>query len=133
MRNNEITAIYNLVINKIPVDREEHILDEAKLWYKHIKLVGAKHVVVYYFDHADNLSRHDVRTEEVDMRVRAFAAFIMKMYYRWDDDNSMRLESHYGLTMKVSDILDMSKLTKDTENKEYTFVSIRQIIKNCLS
>ena len=64
--------------------------------------------------------------------MRAMAAFVVKLYYRWDD-NSMRLEHHYDLPTRISDILDMKKLTKDDDGHEYKFITIRKLIENYLS
>ena len=64
--------------------------------------------------------------------MRAMAAFVVKLYYRWDDDNSMRLEHHYDLPVRISDILDMKKLTKD-DGHEYKFITIRKLIENYFS
>ena len=126
----KITGLYNLVEKKVTVE-PRFILNEAKAWYEGIKLEGSKHVLLFYED--ENGKRVEKRCPEVEMELRAMAAFVAKLYYRWDDDNSMRLEHHYDLPMRISDILDMKKLTKDDGNEEYKFITIRQIIKNYLS
>ena len=125
----KITGLYNLVEKKIYVE-PRFILNEAKAWYEGIKLEGSKHVLLYYEN--EKGVRVEKRSPQVDMELRAMAAFVVKLYYRWDDDNSMRLEHHYDLPMRISDILDMKKLTKD-EGNELKFITIRKIIENYLS
>ena len=124
-----ITGLYNLVVKKNNVE-PRYILNEAKAWYEGIKLEGSKHVLLFYED--ENGERVEKRCPDVDIKVRAMAAFVAKLYYRWDDDNSMRLEHHYDLPVRISDILDMKKLTKD-DGHEYKFVTVRKIIQNYLS
>ncbi len=113
----KITGLYNLVEKKVTVE-PRFILNEAKAWYEGIKLEGSKHVLLFYED--ENGKRVEKRCPEVDMELRAMAAFVAKLY-------------HYDLPMRISDILDMKKLTKDDGNEEYKFITIRQIIKNYLS
>lgn len=124
-----ITGLYNLVEKKIYVE-PRFILNEAKAWYDGIKLEGSKHVLLFYED--ENGDRVEKRCPEVNIKVRAMAAFVAKLYYRWDDDNSMRLEHHYDLPLKISDILEMKKLTKD-DGHDYKFITIRKLIENYLS
>ena len=124
-----ITGLYNLVEKKIYVE-PRFILNEAKAWYDGIKLEGSKHVLHFYED--ENGDRVEKRCPEVNIKVRAMAAFVAKLYYRWDDDNSMRLEHHYDLPLKISDILEMKKLTKD-DGHDYKFITIRKLIENYLS
>lgn len=125
-----ITGLYNLVEKKVAVE-PRFILNEAKAWYEGIKLEGSKHVLLFYED--ENGERVEKRCPQIDnIELRAMAAFIVKLYYRWDDDNSMRLEHHYDLPMRISDILDMKKLTKD-DGSGYKFITIRKIIENYLS
>ncbi len=125
----KITGLYNLVEKKVYVE-PRFILNEAKAWYEGIKLEGSKHVLLFYEN--EKGVRVEKRSPQVDMELRAMAAFVVKLYYRWDDDNSMRLEHHYDLPMRISDILDMKKLTKD-EGNELKFITIRKIIENYLS
>lgn len=125
----KITGLYNLVVKKVAVD-SRYILAEAKAWYEGIKLEGSKHVLLFYED--ENGERVEKRCPEVDIELRAMAAFVVKLYYRWDDDNSMRLEHHYDLPARISDILDMKKLTKD-DGHEYKFITIRKLIENYIS
>lgn len=124
-----ITGLYNLVVKKMTVE-PRYILNEAKAWYQGIKLEGSKHVLLFYEN--ENGERVEKRCPEVDIKVRAMAAFVAKLYYRWDDDNSMRLEHHYDLPLRIVDILDMKKLTKD-DGSEYKFITIRKLIENYLS
>lgn len=124
-----ITGLYNLVVKKNNVE-PRYILNEAKAWYEGIKLEGSKHVLLFYED--EQGERVEKRCPDVDIKVRAMAAFVAKLYFRWDDDNSMRLEHHYDLPVRISDILDMKKLTKD-DGHEYKFVTVRKIIQNYLS
>lgn len=124
-----ITGLYNLVEKKVYVE-PRFILNEAKAWYEGIKLEGSKHVLLFYED--ENGERVEKRCPEVNIKVRAMAAFVAKLYYRWDDDNSMRLEHHYDLPLKISDILEMKKLTKD-DGHDYKFITIRKLIENYLS
>ena len=124
-----ITGLYNLVEKKIYVE-PRFILNEAKAWYDGIKLEGSKHVLLFYED--ENGDRVEKWCPEVNIKVRAMAAFVAKLYYRWDDDNSMRLEHHYDLPLKISDILEMKKLTKD-DGHDYKFITIRKLIENYLS
>ena len=124
-----ITGLDNLVEKKIYVE-PRFILNEAKAWYDGIKLEGSKHVLLFYED--ENGDRVEKRCPEVNIKVRAMAAFVAKLYYRWDDDNSMRLEHHYDLPLKISDILEMKKLTKD-DGHDYKFITIRKLIENYLS
>ena len=125
----KITGLYNLVEKKVYVE-PRFILNEAKAWYEGIKLEGSKHVLLIYEN--EKGVRVEKWSPQVDMELRAMAAFVVKLYYRWDDDNSMRLEHHYDLPMRISDILDMKKLTKD-EGNELKFITIRKIIENYLS
>lgn len=123
-----ITGLYNLVEKKVSVE-PRYILNESKTWYEGIKLEGSKHVLLFYED--ENGERVEKRCPDVDIKVRAMAAFVVKLYYRWDDDDSMRLEHHYDLPTKIKNILDIKKLTRNNGD-EYNFITIRQIIQNYL-
>ncbi len=124
----KVTGLINLV-EKHEFVEPMIIFNEARSLYCGIKVEGAKHVRVIYEENGESVVK---RCPELSMEVRAMAAFIVKLYYRWDDDNSMRLEHHYDLPTKISHILDMEKLTKDDGSHDYKFISVRKIIENYL-
>lgn len=122
-----ITALYKLIVNKelVPTDI---LATESKALYKALKLEGGKHVGVYF--NADGQHRVDLKVFDSDIRIRAMAALITKIMYRWNDDND-RLEHHFGLPTSISSILDIEGITKSgSKNDDYNYITVRTLAEN---
>lgn len=122
-----VTALYKLIKNKELVPTNT-LAAESKALYKALKLEGGNHVSVFV---SVDGHRVDVKAFDSDIRIRAMAAFITKIMYRWNDSND-RLEHHFGLPTDISSILDMKQLTKSepSENNDYTYITVRTLAEN---
>lgn len=126
-----VTGLNNLVVNKQFVE-PAIILNESETIYKALKLEGATNVNVVYEE--ENGTKHTSLYIDSPIKIRAFAAFIMILSERWkNDEHDSRLAHHYALPLPVAEIIDIRKLTKETDNfTGHCFVSIRDVIKNWL-
>lgn len=121
-----ITALDKLIVNKELVPTHT-LAAESKALYKALKLEGGNHVGVYF---SVDGQRHDLKVFDCDMRIRAMAALITKIMYRWNDTNN-RLEHHFGLPISISSILDLKKLTKSgSKDDDYTYITVRALAEN---
>jgi len=121
-----VTALYKLIIDRELVSTNT-LATESKTLYKALKLEGGNHVSVFF---NVNDKRFDVRAFDSDVRIRAMAALIVKIMYRWNDQNG-RLEHHFGLPTSISSILDLKELTKSEENGgDYTYITVRTLAEN---
>lgn len=108
-----IQALYDLVVLKKQIDPFE-LLDAAKSLYTSVKATGIKNTNVRYTTPSGN--EEYKKGSELSLETKAIAAFIVKIYYRWDDDNMRRLESHYDLPTTIDNILSHTKIFKTKHN-----------------
>ena len=121
-----VTALYKLIINKELVPTNT-LAAESKALYKALKLEGGNHVSVFF---SVDGQRVDVKAFDSDIKVRAMAAFITKIMYRWNDSND-RLEHHFGLPTSIDYILDLKQLTKsEPSESDYTYITVRTLAEN---
>lgn len=102
IRTANIDTLYQFAINRRKVDPWE-LTEAAEALYKSAKVVGIENTLVKYL--TDEGTPRIVHANELPERVRAFAAFIVRLMYRWDDLQSGRLEKHFGLNVDVQSIL----------------------------
>lgn len=128
MNNHIIYAqsLYELVILKKRVDPFE-LLDTAKSIYISVKAVGINNTTIkYHTTHNDCILK---KGSEISLEMRALAAFIVRLYYRWNDDNMRRLEKHYEIPTTIADILSSTKLFKNSNSsKDLACISIKDVI-----
>lgn len=101
-------SLYELVELKKRIDPFD-LESTALSIYKSIKAVGISNTTIKYkgSDGKEVLQKGD----EIPLEMRAIAAFIVKLYYRWDD-NMGRLEKHYGLPLQIDNILGNTGIFK---------------------
>lgn len=126
-----VTALYNLIFNVGDLPPTTLLLAQSEALYKALKLEGNKHVKVFIND-ASGKRISETKVADSDIRVRAMAAFIMKLMERWPDSQDERLQHYYDLPTNISAILDLKKLTEsgDNGNGGYSFTTIRKIAEN---
>ncbi len=104
--------------NLINLSKREGRIDEFELaaeserLYRSIKVIGLKETVVCY---EENKKMKVCYANELSEHVRAIAAFIAALIYRWNDLNSGRLEIHFGLQIKIVYILGDIKIFKNNQ------------------
>ena len=135
MNNHIIYAqsLYDLVVLKKRVDPFE-LLDTAKSIYISVKAVGITNTTIKYYT-ADN-KKDEVLEKGVNipLEMRAFAAFVARLYYRWHDDSMRRLEKHYEIPTTIGDILSTTKLFKNSSScKNLACITIADAIDLYLS
>lgn len=111
MNNNHtiyVQSLYELVELKKRVDPFE-LIDTAKSIYTSVKAIGISNTSVRY---NTSYGTECKKGSELSFEMRAVAAFVVKHYYRWDDDNLGRLETHYGLPTTIDNILVDTEIFK---------------------
>lgn len=101
---NEFVTIDNLMMlerKKEEVDPYK-LIEESLNLYLSLKAVGIRKTLVRY---ETDKEISGVRAEELPVRVRAVAAFVMILVGRWSDTNTGRIEAHFGLPMSINNIL----------------------------
>lgn len=124
----KVDNLYNLVVQEKEVEAIS-ILNEARTWYNAIKVEGAKNVIVTFCGSGNEI--HKIATGTVNKKLRAFSALVVQIFNRWNDE-AMGLERQYMLTERISDILDMKKLTKGFSPENILEMSIKDLIENYL-
>lgn len=100
-RKINIQVLVDFADRRMRVDPWE-LTDAAESLYKSVKVVGIEKTIVTY---RNGVERIEDTGNHLSLRARAFAAHIMRLFYRWDDMNSGRLEAHYQLSVPISAIL----------------------------
>lgn len=111
MNNNHtvyIQSLYELVELKKRVNPFE-LIDTAKSIYTNVKAIGINNTSVRY---TTSCGPETKKGSELSFEMRAVAAFVVKHYYRWNDDNLGRLETHYGLPTTIDNILADKEIFK---------------------
>ncbi len=83
------------------------LADAAESFYRSVKVVGLKDTVLIYDDQPHS-------GDDTTIYVRAFAAHITRLVYRWGDLNGTRLEEHFGLNMPIREVLSSAGVFKTT-------------------
>lgn len=97
----EIQALVDFADGRKWVDPWE-LTEAAEAFYKSVKVVGIAGTKVVY---KENGLRKEINGNETSVYVRAFAAHITRLVYRWDDLNSGRLEEHFDINIPISVLL----------------------------
>lgn len=105
-------SLYELVVKKEKVDPFE-LIDTAESIYRSVKAIGINNTVIWYKD--SEKGKVFEKGSEISIEMRALAAFIVKLVYRWSD-NTGRLEDHYGLPTFIDSILGDTPLFKRKRN-----------------
>lgn len=103
VRKVNVTALYNFAVNREKVDPFE-LAEAAESLYNSIKVIGVENTVVKYTRNEEGVVKIAL-ANELSEQTRAFAAFIVRLLYRWNDLQSGRLERHFGLNLDVQSIL----------------------------
>lgn len=131
MPNNVIYAqsIYDLVTLKKRVDPFE-LLEASEAFYRSVKCVGINNTRIKY--------RFNIHSEfefkqglDIPLEMRALCAFISRLYHRWDDNNLMRLEEHYGLPTSIENVLSHTGIFQNGKN--LPCISIEHVIDKYLN
>ena len=120
-----VQTLYDLMIERKRVSPYE-LTAAAEGMYRNIKIVGIKHTNVQYADESGNLF---FKTgTDIPIEIRAMAAFIMKLLYRWDDDNAIRLENHFGIPYALHIALEKYNVYKNNTTGIAEYISVKDII-----
>lgn len=133
MNNNHIIyaqSLYELVVLKQKVDPFV-LADTAESIYRSVKAIGINNTVIRYIDPKNG--EVCKKGTDISIEMRAVAAFIVKLEYRWSD-NTGRLEEHYGLPTFIDSILVNTALFKKRNNvASLACISVSDVINDYLS
>ena len=120
-------SLYELVVKKEEVDPFE-LMDTAESIYRSVKAIGINNTVIRYVDPEKGEVRE--KGTEISNEMRALAAFIVKLVYRWSD-NTGRLEDHYGLPTFIDSILgDTALFKRNRSTASLACISVLDVINN---
>ena len=123
-----IQTLYDLVIKKEEVDPFE-LTTAAEALYRSAKIVGIKETMAWYVTEPGK-NRTIVSGDELSMKLRAVAGFIVTLLYRWTDNNMGRLEQHLGLALPIYVILGETHLFNNN-SAGLACINVQEVI-NCL-
>lgn len=96
-----VQTLYDLVELKRKVDPWD-VASACQGIYYSIKVVGVQRTIVKYTE--EDGTEMVMSADCMSMKILAVAALGAKMFYRFQDDTG-RLETHYGLPTSISNIL----------------------------
>ncbi len=97
-------VLYNVAIKRQHVESFS-LLEDADRLYKAIKLEGIKETTVKYTDESGN--EVSKTGDEIPAQMRAMAAAIETLVYRWPEKDEERLRKHFALNSPIVDILNI--------------------------
>ena len=125
MRRVNVQTLVDLM-NGRRVDPWE-LTESAEALYKSAKVVGISKTVAVFLNEKD--AKVEVAGDGLDVRVRAIAAFVVRLIYRWDDMSSGRLEEHFGLPLSIQNILqDTPIFTSSSIGTGIGYLTVQQVV-----
>lgn len=121
-RKVNIDVLYQFAMNRKRVN-EWDLTHAAECLYRSAKITGINETIVKYYDNTETIGF----ASDCPERARAFAAFIVRLIYRWDDIQSGRLERHFGLSMDTQSILADTNIFQKN-GTDLACVTVKQVI-----
>ncbi len=121
-----MSTLYELMILGRRVDPFD-LIETCNEFYTSIKAVGVRKTVAFlYYDEEKQIV---LTGKQIPEEIRAMAEWITILVKRWPDminNNTTRLDRHYGLTRPLSDVLGEQVVIRD--NNELDIITIEDVI-----